>query len=187
MTITEYYKILELPFNASEEDIKKAYRKKARLFHPDVNHSAGAKDMFILVTEAYDFLISHHGKTTADGRSYEQIMEEWRKYRQDRTRQRARAYSDSSYASFKSTSFYKSTRILDGTTIIISFAMSVMVFIYTIFGFFFRLKHPADAAEKPPIFTFLFLLTLSVILFTVSFIYLRSFIRQSKKRKKGSA
>jgi curved DNA-binding protein CbpA len=185
MTIAEYYKILELPLNASEEDIKRAYRKKARLFHPDVNPSVGAKDMFILVTEAYEFLISNHGKASAGERSYEQIMEEWRKYRQDRTRHRARAYSDSSYASFKSTSFYKSTRILDGTTIIISFAMSVMVLVYTIFGFFFRLKHPDDMGEKPPIFSFLLLMSLSIILFTVSFIYLRSFIRQSKKKKKS--
>jgi len=184
MTLSDYYKILDLPFNASEEDIKRAYRKKARLFHPDVNNSANAGDMFIIVTEAYDFLISHQGESSSDEQAYNQSVEEWRKYRQDRSRQRAQAYSRASYTRFTSSKFYKSTRILDGTTIIFSFAMAVMVLIYTIFGFIFRLKHPFNELEKPPLFSFIFLLALSTILFTVSFIYLRTFIRQSKKRKK---
>ena len=47
MLISEYYNILGLPLNSSLEEIKKAYRKKARLYHPDINHSPEAKDKFI--------------------------------------------------------------------------------------------------------------------------------------------
>ncbi len=54
----DLYKILELSFDASSDDIKAAYRKLVRLYHPDVtgNSSDGAK--FKEITEAYEILIN---------------------------------------------------------------------------------------------------------------------------------
>ena len=37
MEFIDYYKVLELNKNATEEEIKKAYRKLARKYHPDLN------------------------------------------------------------------------------------------------------------------------------------------------------
>lgn len=54
--IEEYRKILEVEVNSSEEEIKRAYRKKALQIHPDVNPSPSAKEQFIKVTEAYEYL-----------------------------------------------------------------------------------------------------------------------------------
>ena len=39
MAFVDYYKTLEITKSASEADIKKAYRKLARKYHPDVNPS----------------------------------------------------------------------------------------------------------------------------------------------------
>lgn len=52
----DYYKILDIPRTASLEDIKKAYRLKAKLVHPDVNNSPKANEVFAVVSEAYDVL-----------------------------------------------------------------------------------------------------------------------------------
>ena len=184
MTITDYYKILDLPINSTIDEIKKAYRKKARLYHPDINPAPDAKDHFIIITEAYEFLIANHEKIQSDDQAYEKAMEDWRKYRQDRSRKRATVYARSSYETFKNTKFYKTTRIFDGTSIIFSFAVSIMVLIYTIYGYNFRLKHPIPGMEKPSVFAFVMLLFLGIIFFVVSFIYLRAYQETNRKRKK---
>ena len=110
-------------------------------------------------------------------------MEDWRKYRQDRSHQRAKAYASASYSHFKETSFYKTTRIFDGTTIIFSLIISVMVLIYTVFGYIYRLRHPIPGLEKPTVFVFIMLLILGMIFFVVSIIYLKAFNQTKKKHK----
>lgn len=52
----DYYKILGLQKGASDDDIKKAYRKLALKYHPDKNKSAGAEEKFKEVAEAYEVL-----------------------------------------------------------------------------------------------------------------------------------
>lgn len=186
MTLTDYYEILGLPVNSSVEEIKKAYRKKARIYHPDINPSPDAKDLFINITEAYEFLIVNHETIKTDDEAYSQAMEDWRKYRQDRSRKRATAYARTSYGTFKNTRFYKTTRIFDGTTIIFSFVISIMVLVYTVFGYIYRLRHPLPGNEKPSVFAFIMLLFMGMIFFVVSFIYFKAFQETSKKYKKKS-
>jgi hypothetical protein len=186
LTLTDYYEILGLHVNPTVEEIKKAYRKKARLYHPDINHAPDAKDKFISATEAYEFLIAYHEKIKSDDQSYQQAMEDWRKYRQYRSRKRATAYARAPYVTFKNTKFYKTTRIFDGTAIIFSFIVSIMVLIYTVYGYFFRLKNPIPGLGKPSVFAFIMLLFLGMIFFAVSFIYLRAYQQTSRKHKKKS-
>jgi len=54
MTRKEYYKILEVSENATQEEIKKAYRKLALIYHPDKNPSGEEK--FKEIAEAYAVL-----------------------------------------------------------------------------------------------------------------------------------
>ena len=52
----DYYKILKISRNASESDIKQAYRKQALKYHPDKNPDPSAEEMFKEIAEAYEVL-----------------------------------------------------------------------------------------------------------------------------------
>ena len=56
MDFKEYYDILGVSPDASADDIKKAFRKSARKYHPDVNKGAEAEAKFKDVNEAYEVL-----------------------------------------------------------------------------------------------------------------------------------
>lgn len=56
MTQRDYYEILGVPRNASNEDLKAAFRRLARQYHPDVNKEPDAEERFKEINEAYAVL-----------------------------------------------------------------------------------------------------------------------------------
>jgi curved DNA-binding protein CbpA len=60
----DYYKILEISYGATTEEIKKAFRKKAHIFHPD--KAGGNAEKFKEINEAYTYLIAHPTYRPAD-------------------------------------------------------------------------------------------------------------------------
>ncbi|NCO01223.1 MAG: J domain-containing protein [Epsilonproteobacteria bacterium] len=60
------YETLEIPENASESEIKKAYRKLARQYHPDVNKDPKAEDKFKEINSAYEILSDKEKKQQYD-------------------------------------------------------------------------------------------------------------------------
>ena len=73
MKYQDYYKILGVPKSADGAEIKKAYRKLARQYHPDVNSSAGAEEKFKEVNEAYEVL-----KDSEKRKAYDQFGSNWK-------------------------------------------------------------------------------------------------------------
>jgi curved DNA-binding protein len=56
MKYKDYYEILGVSRDAKPEDIRKAYRKLAKKYHPDVNKEAGAEEKYKEINEAYEVL-----------------------------------------------------------------------------------------------------------------------------------
>jgi len=66
MNNTELYERLGVDKNASQDEIKKAYRKLSKKYHPDLNQEPGAEDKYKEVQEAYDTLGDEQKRTMYD-------------------------------------------------------------------------------------------------------------------------
>ena len=69
----DYYAILGVSRDAKPEDIRKAYRKLAKEYHPDVNKAAGAEDKYKEINEAYEVL-----KDPAKREKYDRLGANWK-------------------------------------------------------------------------------------------------------------
>lgn len=72
----DYYKILGLNRNCSDQEIKSAYRKLAQQWHPDKNKASNAHEKFIEIHEAYEFLSNPEKRNLYDTLQNEEIVKD---------------------------------------------------------------------------------------------------------------
>lgn len=136
-----YYHILGVAENSSSADIKSAYRNLAKKYHPDLNKSESAADMFMLIEiaysnlkkpetrAAYDRLLKiRRDKTTPESvkRKFQQDVDRMNR----RGQQRAERYVKMTYDQYKKDDYFLSSlsgviiqaffTILSGTLIVFS-------------------------------------------------------------------
>ena len=73
MEYKDYYKIMGVARDASSDDIKRAYRRLARKYHPDVSKEANAEERFKEIGEAYEVLRDPEKRT-----AYDRLGSGWR-------------------------------------------------------------------------------------------------------------
>lgn len=117
-----YYQILGVDRKATLDTIKKAYRRKAKELHPDVNKGPSAQEDFISLNEAYEYLkevrtgkirpSSSRARTNTRKTSTarrRRTYEEWQREERERVRQVAREHAKMRFEEFKKTDAYKAT------------------------------------------------------------------------------
>lgn len=155
--IEKYLTILGVPANASEDAIKKAYREKAKLYHPDVSKLENAHEKFVLLTEAYEFLMnrlkkSYHGQKTA------QVKYKWTEDAQQKAREEARKAAQMRYQDFINSPYYKSM------TEIIKLGDYIIVMIFYVFFISFLVYMLINKSVAGAIVFSVFIFTNTIVL-----------------------
>ena len=140
--LPDYYNTLGIPQDASDMEIKKAYRKCVRATHPDLIKSNKSFDEFMLVNEAYEILIHHNTrdiynqdyKTSHDPMVYEAYYH-WINVARDR----ALKHSKMMWKEFAGTDFYKHTQTTPYIIHLVGLMLGIILLMSGI-GFTFILK-----------------------------------------------
>ena len=115
----KYFQILGVKPNANKATIKKAFRAKAKQLHPDVNPSPEAREQFIELDEAYDFLMDNYDRldslrkskqrrtrTTQSG--HRKTEQAWDAKSRAKSRAKAERYANMDFEEFSKTDQFKS-------------------------------------------------------------------------------
>lgn len=133
----KYYRILQVGRESSEAEIKNAYRKLAKQFHPDRNHAADAQDRFIEITEAYEALMDGKDDRTADFYASWSDQPDPEALRRERAAQYARMrYEDfkRNNEAFKRSWYFPIVRTGVGAMVIIGYFMAAVFFLSPLIG-----------------------------------------------------
>jgi len=185
MIFPEYYRILGISQGASDAEIRKAYRARAMEYHPDRNHSPGARDMFIKITEAYQYLTAHPHHNGVTEEEYRRNYQAWVDYRQAEARKKAEEYAKSTFRVFSGTTFFKSTSVIDGSMVFLGLGLAVAVIFIALFGYKDRMKMAVTPQEEPSFSLMILSLASGLIFLGISLLYLIAWVAQKKRKKDG--
>lgn len=181
----DYHRILGIKQNATDDEIKKAYRRKAMEYHPDRNSSPDSQEMFIRVTEAYEYLMSHPYRRNITEEEIMRNYQAWIDYRREEARRRAEAYAKASYSEFRKSPVYRSTTVIDGTIVFLGLILATMVIVTTVYGYIYRMRIADTPKEEPSMTLAAISLIIGFSYLIISIFYLSAWIaRQKKKRRK---
>ncbi len=144
--MTDYYKILGITHKATMEQIKKAYRSKAKQYHPDINKAEDAHEQFILVNEAFEYFESlhNHKKSNRNKREQAAAMDDfwksWQDFERQKARERARQHARMKYEAYLKSDLYRTTEAVNsvvdfiGTGFLMLLIFGVPIIAYTKHG-----------------------------------------------------
>ena len=144
--VESYLHILGVDQNANLNDIKKAYRIRAKELHPDRNDAPDAQEKFVSLTEAYEYLLENwmylkptRPKTEAEiqaERERERAYRRWLWEESLRIKKKAEEMSRMKFEEFKKTQVYRTTNMLSSLTNYLALLFGVAIIIGAFIGLF---------------------------------------------------
>lgn len=131
-TIQEYYEILGVNESTEINEIKRAYRNKTKILHPDINKNINAHEEFITLTEAYKYLIAVKSGQIKLDNSYNETNDV---YNYEKAREEATRYANMQYREFKNTDEYKNSEASVVITDHIIFALRLLLILAPLIGY----------------------------------------------------
>lgn len=137
--MVDYFKVLGLSDSASREDVKRAYRDRAKEWHPDRNHAANAGAAFILINEAYEYLIDDDRRAShrilkerahddALLKAREQRYREWVEKSRQQARERAADHARTSFDTFIDSKYFRAASTVNRATDYLFLGLAVIIF-----------------------------------------------------------
>jgi len=126
--LERYSAVLGVSISGSVSDIRKAYKQKAKLWHPDINKSQDAHEKFLLLREAYEYLIDLKSGKKSEA---SEPVHAWSDERTSEARARAAEYARMRYAEFRKSDYSKGGEALeviaDHINLLFSFVLSAVI------------------------------------------------------------
>ena len=133
--IRQYLNILEVSPNSGILEIKRAFRKKAKKFHPDLNKDSGAQDKFILVNEAYEFLMKHYNQPGfRSKKTPEERYRDWVEREKAKARKHAARQAQRQFEKYRTSKLYKTANLLYSIYDYFALIIGLIIVFAAIFG-----------------------------------------------------
>jgi len=130
--IEQYFSLLGIPKTASLDELKKAFRNKAKKIHPDKNPSLTAHSDFLELNEAFDFLASFLKENKQFGSDESTIVnsyDNWEKTVKENVRKKVKEQARMSFQAYMNSEHFRSDTLIE------SF-FTHLIFLFTVFNLF---------------------------------------------------
>ena len=150
MSSKEYYTLLGINENASEIEIKEAFRTKAKIYHPDVCDDPDAADLFIRLTEAYQYAIQKNefiNRLRSHISQKESFENRWKAQQRKKAQEYARRHAKMKYEQFEKSRIYKSANFFFSIYDYIIFFLGIFIVISSAVGVYIKIKTDEFTAD----------------------------------------
>lgn len=152
----KYYRILELPPSSTDVDIKSAYRRLAKIYHPDKSGDRNTRDKFIDVNEAYEVLMNRDAYIRDAVLRYQKRKAAHanmqRKYGRDYAsgaRERASGNADLRYKEFEKTFIYRTAAVVNSAANYVFVGIAAIMILSPFVGYYQEVVYGREDGKEP--------------------------------------
>lgn len=150
-----YYSVLEIHAGCSHDEVKQAYRRLAKIYHPDRSGDPATRTKFIEITEAYQAILQKDKLMEAALLRYMNRKKGQATNRpSDTIRKTSAAYADMKFSAFEKTPIYSIAKAVNWLSTAVFIVVGILMVIGPFFGYYLQLYYP-EHPDTTPEFEFL--------------------------------